>query len=75
MEVFRYWFKPEHWRLWLDKRSAFQTKRRLTDRQILRYIVPTISFQDASVDQPIIKYLGNPIMLVYYWIIRTLLFW
>lgn len=76
VKVYQYWLKPKHWKLWLGKRKKIQNMRRVSDRYLLKYSVPGIYFQDKSVDNPIVNYIGNPILKVYYWIVvKCLIFW
>lgn len=73
--VYRYWLSVTHWQQWLAKRRRMQKIRTVSDRYLLSFSVPDISFQDASVNNPILRYIGNPIMTVYYWIVVKGLIW
>jgi GT2 family glycosyltransferase len=70
-----YWAHLSNWRLWLSKRKTVQKNRKISDRDVLKTMVPTISFSDQSVANPVLKYVGNPIMWVYYWILRIFIRW
>lgn len=69
MKVYRYWLQVEHWKLWLGKRKKTQALRVVSDRYLLRYSVPGIYFQDKSTENPLLVYVGNPLMKLYYWIV------
>lgn len=74
-EVYRYWLKKENWQLWLKKRRATQSRRTVTDRELTRLSVSEVLFQEKAVANPILKYLGNPFMTAYWWIVRLVMFW
>ncbi|OIO20286.1 MAG: hypothetical protein AUJ37_00505 [Candidatus Magasanikbacteria bacterium CG1_02_41_34] len=74
-KVYVYWMKKEHWKLWLGKRKKIQKMRTVSDRMLLKNAVSGIHFQDASVDKPIVNYVGNPVLALYYWVIVRLIIW
>ncbi len=75
MKVYKYWLKKESWKLWLQKRKKTQALRTVTDRYLMSYAVSGIYFQDKSTDNPIVNYIGNPIMKLYYYIVVKGLIW
>lgn len=75
IEVLKYWINPKHWSIWLKKRKKIQQIRKKSDRFLLSFSVPEILFQDASMKNPLLLYVGNPIMKVYYWIVVKGLIW
>lgn len=75
VEVWKYWLKASHWKLWLAKRKKIQMNRKVSDRYLLKYAEPEIKFQEKSMDNPLLKYVGNPVMRVYYWIVVKGLIW
>lgn len=76
IKVYRYWLDMEHWKLWLIKRRYIQSIRKITDRELLKNAAAGIYFQDTSVENPITRYIGNPVMEVYYWlVVRGLIWW
>lgn len=67
--VYKYWLQPKHWKLWLKKRAfIFEIKKKtgITDKTLLLNAVPEILFQDPSMRNPLLIYIGNPIMKLYY---------
>ena len=74
-KVYLYWMKKENWKLWLGKRKKIQKMRTVSDRMLLQNAVSGIHFQDASVDKPIVNYVGNPVLALYYWAIVRLIIW
>ncbi len=76
LEVYKYWLNPKNWRIWLVKRKIIQKQRRVSDRFLLKYTTSGIYFQDSKVENPALKYIGNPIMkFYYYFIIKALVWW
>lgn len=74
LHVYVYWGKPGNWNRWLAKRAEMQKKRTVGDRALLEYTVPTIIFQESSVQHPVLSHIVNPIMRVYWrcilWAVR-----
>ncbi len=75
MKVYAYWLKASSWKLWLEKRKKTQAIRTVSDRYLLSYAVSGIKHQDASVNNPLVNYIANPVMAVYYWIVVKGLIW
>ncbi len=75
-KVYAYWAKKSSWKLWLEKRKAIQKNRQIGDRALLKNAVRGIHFQEAQMEHPLVLYVGNPVMEVYYWIVvRGLIWW
>ena len=75
LAVYKYWLKWQNWRLWLGKRKSIQKNRLVTDKFLFSYAVPTIEFQEKEMSNPVLKYIGNPIMKGYFWLIKKIIFW
>ena len=76
LKVYRYWLDLDHWRLWLKKRAFIQRIRKINDRNLLLTARSEIAFQEKSMRNAWLIYLGNPVMKIYYWIIvRGLVWW
>jgi GT2 family glycosyltransferase len=73
--VYKYWLRADHWKLWLKKRRRIQKIRTVSDRYLMSYAVSGIYFQDASVDNPLVNYIANPVMAMYYWLVVKGLIW
>jgi len=67
--VYQYWLKWGNWKIWLAKRKIIQARRKINDRVLLSYSVSTIEFQEKFMANPLLKYIGNPMMKLYYWIV------
>jgi GT2 family glycosyltransferase len=76
VEVYKYWLKADSWKLWFKKRQKIQSIRKVSDRYLLNYSVSEIKFQESSMENPILRYIGNPVMRLYYWVVvRGLIWW
>lgn len=75
IKVYKYWVHWKNWKIWLAKRKKIQKTRKVSDRYLMSFAATGIYFQDTPVDDPILKYIGNPIMKVYYWIVVKGLIW
>jgi GT2 family glycosyltransferase len=73
--VYAYWFKTSSWQLWLAKRKRIQATRQISDRDMLRFSLPTIEFQEEMMKNPLLVYVGNPLMRFYYILMRLLVWW
>ena len=47
--------------------------RKISDGEILRLYTGSIKFQE--VDSPILKFIVNPLMEVYLWVLKRVVFW
>lgn len=75
LSVYRYWLNREHWQLWLKKRSIIQTVRTRTDFQILKSASDTVIFDEKDINNPLLVYVANPLMQVYWFIAKKIILW
>ena len=54
--------------------DALQIKN-ISDRDLLKTAVAGIYFQEKSMENPLLKYIGNPIMKLYFLIIKFFIRW
>ncbi|MDO8509683.1 MAG: hypothetical protein Q7S24_00910, partial [bacterium] len=64
-----------HWRLWLKKRKHIQAMRTVKDRDLLKTAVSQIIFDEKTINNPLLKYIGNPMMAGYWWIVKKIIVW
>lgn len=69
----REWFSLSFWKWILARRRTIQTTRTINDRELLRLAVADIRFQEESVRNPVLEYIGNPVMKAYWGIVKHLL--
>ena len=73
--VYKYWLNKNNRKLWYAKRKNIQNIRKVSDRHLLSYNVPGIYFQEKAMASSLLKYIGNPVMIVYYWVVVKGLIW
>lgn len=61
---------PSFWRWIWTRRREMQARRKLSDRAFLALSVTEIGFQEASVKNPVLDYVGNPFMKGYWWVVK-----
>lgn len=66
-------FSRDFWKWIASRRRDLRRIRTIGDRELLKTAVASIEFQDPSVRNPILEYIGNPLMKAYWWVIRRLL--
>lgn len=74
-KVYQYWTKADSWRFWLKKRAHIQSLKKISDRELLAPAVSGIYFQDKMTDNWIVNKVGNPILAVYYWVVKLIVRW
>lgn len=75
LAVYRYWANLANWPLWLKKRRIIQSRRTVSDKTLLKEVVSEILFQDDSIKNPLLVYVGNPLMSLYWTIVKKLISW
>ncbi len=70
-----YWLKPTTWRVWLAKRARLQKVRVITDAKLLGCMVDTVSFVEKSINTPLVRYVANPLLTAYGFVLRLIVFW
>lgn len=66
-------FTPRFWKWILTRRKRIQSARRVGDRELLRPAVADIRFQEDAVRNPVLDYIGNPVMRVYWALVKHLM--
>lgn len=74
-EVYKYWLNKDNFKLWYKKRQNIQKNRIVSDRFLLKFSVSEILFQENEMQNPLLKYIGNPIMKFYYFVVVKGLIW
>lgn len=69
-----YWWILSHWPSIMSARVNVQFNiRQVKDREIIKLFVGAIKFQE--IDNPILKFLVNPLMSAYWFIIKKIIIW
>lgn len=71
--VYVYWLQPQHWVQWLKKRRPIQASRTISDRQLMQQMTGVIKYQE--IDNPVLTYIGNPILKSYFWLLKLVVRW
>ncbi len=72
-KMMKEWFTRDYWRWIWGRRREMQARRTQGDREFLRLSVADIEFQEASVRNPLLEQLGNPLMRAYWAVVRHLI--
>ncbi|OGH92486.1 MAG: hypothetical protein A2534_04100 [Candidatus Magasanikbacteria bacterium RIFOXYD2_FULL_39_9] len=75
INIYKYWLTPKNWQLWLAKRKNIQSIRMVTDKQILSMAVDKVIFEEKDINNPLLKYIANPLMTAYWFIAKRIIFW
>lgn len=75
LRAYNYWFNLAHINLWLKKRKHIQNIRKIGDKELMKNFVGDIVFDDASVKNPILDKVGNPVMGVYWKFVYKIINW
>jgi GT2 family glycosyltransferase len=68
-----WFFKPSTWSYLIRERRKVQRTRKAPDRKILKSFTSSIAFQD--VESPFMLKVANPLMKVYFAVLRLLVIW
>ncbi len=71
--VWRYFLRPSSWKLILQKRRIRQKGRRRKEAELVKRFTGKILFQDVM--NPFIQYIANPLLNVYWKIVRIFIIW
>lgn len=75
LAVYAYWSHPATIRSWLAKRRDVQKRRTRGDHHLLHFTVPSIIFQEASLEHPLVLYGANPVMRAYWLFLKCIVWW
>jgi len=68
-----YWFRASSIKKWWKKRSNIQKNRKKADGFFLQFASAKIFFPEAGMNNPLLKYIANPLMIIYFFLIRKLI--
>lgn len=71
--IFVYFCRVSSWKKILDARKKIQTKRIISDGELLRCAKGRIEFQ--KIENPVLKYVANPILNAYWTVAKKLIIW
>jgi GT2 family glycosyltransferase len=73
LKVYAYFFKVKNWQKIMVNRKFKQNLRTIKDKDIVRLFCGRIQFQE--IDNPILKYVANPVFNAYWQIVKFLIRW
>ncbi len=68
-----FYFRFSTWKELLRSRKEIQSKRIVKDREMVRHFVSTIDFQEIS--NPMVRYILNPVLTLYWKIVKKIILW
>ena len=75
LKVYAYWLAWAHWKTWLEKRKRIQAARTVSDAQLLRMATDVVIFDSKDIDNPLLRYVANPLLSAYWYVAKKLIFW
>ncbi len=73
IRVYGYWLNISNLAMWLKKRKKIQLLKKRSDSYLLNHAVGVIKFED--IDNWLLRYIANPILSIYFYIIKLFIFW
>ena len=73
IQSYFYFLSPKNWKYLRKAKKKIQSLRTVKDVDIMKKFTPVINFQE--IDNPLLKYVGNPIMKFYYWLMILIIKW
>lgn len=73
LKVYRYFLSPKNWAVILKDRKEIKSRRKLSDRAMMKDFRGKVEFQE--IDNVVLAYIGNPIMNLYWNIIKNIIIW
>jgi hypothetical protein len=74
-KVYRDFASKEFWSWIWSRRKQAQRLRTISDRAFLRLATAEIAFQQDGVKNPVLTYLGNPLMRIWWRSLRAVMWW
>jgi len=73
IKVYSWFFSPKNIVMIINKRKEVQKLRKISDRELMKGFVGVVDFQ--QINNPVLKYIANPIFNLYWQIIKKLIVW
>ncbi len=75
IKSYKYWTKLENIKFWYGKRLKIQKIKKIKDAEMIKTFVGKVVFDEKSIDNPLLKYVGNPLMEIYWQIVKRIIVW
>jgi len=73
LKVYKYFLKPESWVKIFKSRQKIKKIRKISDRQMVKNFFGQVLFQE--IDNPVLKYIANPVFNLYWQAVRRVIWW
>lgn len=73
LKVYLWFWSPKNLSSILKKRKEIQKLRKVSDAKLMRGITGVINFQ--QIENPVLKYIANPMFAAYWWVIQKIIIW
>lgn len=73
LKVWSYFLNPRHWLMIAKKRRSRQAHRTVDDKDIIHRFTGAILFQDVM--NPVVKYIANPVLSLYFIVLKFIVRW
>lgn len=73
-KIYRDFCSSDFWKWIFQRRERIQKTRIVSDREFLRTAASAISFQETSIKNPVLTWIGNPLLRAYWSVARRLIF-
>lgn len=73
LKVYAYFLSPKNLKLVIKKREFVQNLRKISDNNLTRGVAGIVDFQ--QIENPILKYVANPIFNSYWQIVKRIIIW
>ncbi len=72
-KVYGWLLNPKNWSYLKSRRQKIKKIKKIKDKEVVKYFSGKIKFQE--IDNWLLKWVGNPILNLYWQVVRRLIFW
>ncbi|MFH1522878.1 MAG: glycosyltransferase family 2 protein [Patescibacteria group bacterium] len=73
IKVYYYFLKPNSWLKIFKARKEIQEIRKVKDKEMVKNFFGKVLFQE--IDNPVLRYIGNPILNIYWQVVKRIIWW
>ena len=73
-KAYGYWLNFKNWGGWFKARQIAQKQRKMGDRALLKEVATELVFDKPNWQSPVLKYIANPILSAYGWLLKKIIF-
>ncbi len=75
LKVYACWLSIKNFKFWLIRRVYIQSIRKVADADLLQIAASAVIFDSKDIDNPLLKYIANPLMTAYWFIAKRIIVW